>query len=83
MNYTGRDQTQFQFTLPRNVTGDEGLRYEYDRAERWTLWRSSRPAALPCRSRGRFGDGVDDANSRKAHGVIQVVPLVDTGRRPV
>ena len=75
VNYTGPYQTQFQFSVPRNVTVYEGVRYEYFRQNVFFGIKPSGRSALSIR--GRFGDGVDYANSRQAHGVIQLSPAVE------
>jgi hypothetical protein len=75
LTYTGPYQTQFQFSVPRNVTVYEGVRYEYFRQNIFVGIKPSGRSALSIR--GRFGDGVDYANSRKAHGVIQVSPALE------
>jgi hypothetical protein len=74
-NYTGPYQTQFRFNLPRDLTVYEGVQYEYYRP---TVYFGIKPSGRSALSvRGRFGGGVDYANNRKAHGVIQVSPAVE------
>jgi hypothetical protein len=73
--YTGPYQTQFQVSVPRNVTVYEGVRYEYFRQNVFFGIKPSGRSALSVR--GRFGDGVDYANNRQAHGAIQVSPAIE------
>jgi hypothetical protein len=75
VNYTGPYQTQLQFNLPRDVVVYQGERYEYLRPNVYVGIKPSGRSALSIF--GRFGDGVDYANSRKAHGVIQVSPAIE------
>jgi hypothetical protein len=75
VTYTGPYQTQIQFTVPRNVTVYDGVRYEYLRKNVSFGIKPSGRSNLSILA--RFGDGVDYANSRKARGVIQVAPAVE------
>jgi len=75
VTYTGPYQTQVQFTVPRNVTVYEGVRYEYYRQNVYFGIKPSGRSALSVR--GRFGDGVDYANNRAATSAVQVAPAVE------
>jgi len=75
VNYTGPYQTQLQFNMPRDVVVFDGVRYEYFRPNLYFGIKPSGRSALSVQ--GRFGDGVDYANSRKAHGVVQVAPAIE------
>jgi hypothetical protein len=75
VNYTGPYQTQFRFSVPRDITVYEGVRYEHYGP---TVYFGIKPSGRSALSvRGRFGDGVDYANNREAHGVIQLSPAVE------
>jgi hypothetical protein len=75
VNYTGPYQTQFRFSLPRDLTVYEGVQYEYYRP---TVSFGIKPSGRSALSvRGRFGSGVDYANSRPAASVVQVAPAVE------
>jgi hypothetical protein len=75
VNYTGPYQTQFRFSLPRDLTVFEGVQYEYYRP---TVSFGIKPSGRSALSvRWRFGGGVDYANSREAHGVIQLSPAME------
>ncbi len=75
VNYTGPYQTQFRFNVPRDLTVYEGVQYEYCLP---TVYFGIKPSGRSALSvRGRFGDGVDYANNRKAHGVMQISPAVE------
>ena len=75
VNYTGPYQTQFRFNLPRDLTVYEGVQYEYYRP---TVYFGIKPSGRSALSvRGRFGGGVDYANSRPAASVVQVAPAVE------
>ncbi len=75
VNYTGPYQTQAQFNMPRDVVVYEGVRYEYYRPNVYFGIKPSGRSALSVQ--GRFGDGVDYANNRKAHGVVQLAPAIE------
>jgi len=75
VNYTGPYQTQAQFNMPHDVVVYEGVRYEYYRPNFYVGVKPSGRSALSVQ--GRLGDGVDYANSRKAHGVVQVAPAIE------
>ena len=75
VNYSGPYQTQIQFNLPRDVVVYQGARYEYFRPNVYAGIKPSGRSALSVF--GRFGDGVDYANSRKAHDVVQVSPAIE------
>ena len=75
VNYTGPYQTQFRFSVPRDLTVYEGVQYEYYRP---TVNFGIKPSGRSALSvRGRFGDGVDYANNRAATSVVQVAPAVE------
>jgi hypothetical protein len=75
VNYTGPYQTQFRFSVPRDLTVYEGVQYEYYRP---TVYFGIKPSGRSALSvRGRFGDGVDYANNRAATSVLQVAPAVE------
>jgi hypothetical protein len=75
VNYTGPFQTQFRFSVPRDLTVYEGVQYEYYRP---TVYFGIKPSGRSALSvRGRFGDGVDYANNRAATSVLQVAPAVE------
>jgi hypothetical protein len=75
VNYSGPYQTQFRFNLPRDVTVFEGVQYEYYRP---TVSAGIKPSGRSALSvRGRFGGGVDYANGRQAHDVIQLSPALE------
>jgi hypothetical protein len=75
VNYTGPYQTQFRFSVPRDLTVYEGVQYEYYRP---TVYFGIKPSGRSALSvRGRFGDGVDYANNRAATSAVQVAPAVE------
>ncbi|MGE5198516.1 MAG: DUF5916 domain-containing protein [Rhodospirillaceae bacterium] len=79
VNYTGPYQTQARVNVPRDVVVYEGTRYEFYRP---TVLFGIKPSGRSALSvQGRFGDGVDYANNRKANNVIQLTPAVEY--RPV
>jgi hypothetical protein len=61
--------------MPRDVVVYEGVRYEYYRPNVYFGIKPSGRSALSVQ--GRFGDGVDYANNRKAHGVVQLAPAIE------
>lgn len=74
VSYTGPYQSQAQFNMPRDVIVYQGRRYEYFRPNLFVGVKPSGRASLDLTA--RFGDGVDYANNRKAHGVVNLVPTV-------
>jgi hypothetical protein len=79
VNYTGPYQTQVEFNMPRDIVVYQGERYEYFRPNVFFSIKPSGRTAI--RLNGRFGDGVDYANNRKATGVVQFGPAIEY--RPV
>jgi hypothetical protein len=75
VNYTGPYQSQAQFNIWRDIVVYEGVRYEYYRPSFYAGLKPSGRSAFSVQ--GRFGDGVDYANNRKAHGVIQLSPALE------
>lgn len=74
VNYTGPYQAQVQFNMPHDVIVYQGVRYEYFRPN---FYATVKPGGrLSLRVSGRFGDGVDYANNRKATGVVSLTPAV-------
>ena len=79
VNYTGPFQTQFRFSVPRDLTVYEGVHDPVLPAYGGLGIKPSGRSALSVR--GRFGDGVDYANNRQATSAIQFAPAVEY--RPV
>lgn len=75
VNYTGPYQMQAQFNMPHDVVVYQGERYEYFRPNFYFGIKPSGRGSLQLT--GRFGDGVDYANNRKANGAIQLGPIVE------
>jgi len=79
VNYTGPYQTQLRFNMPHDIVVYEGARYEYSHPNVYVGIKPSGRSAFSVT--GRFGDGVDYANNRKATGVVQLGPAIEY--RPV
>ncbi|MCX6551166.1 MAG: DUF5916 domain-containing protein [Acidobacteria bacterium] len=79
VNYTGPFQTQVQFNMPHDEVVYQGVRYQYYRPNFYAGVKPSGRSSI--QFTGRFGDGVDYANNRKATGVVQLGPIVEY--RPV
>jgi hypothetical protein len=79
VNYTGPYQMQVQVNLPHDEVVYEGQQYEFFRPNVYFGIKPSGRTAFSVF--GRFGDGVDYANNRKATNVIQLGPAVEY--RPV